>query len=272
MPLSIGKPAKEAGAMTELQILALFTDTTTDPRFPIALGIAALAGLVRGFTGFGSALIYIPLVSAVYSPQVAAATLLLIDSISSLPFSIRAIPHCNWREVTPVTIAGAAALPFGAALLVYLDPLLLRWFIAALVLVALATLAAGWRYHGKPSIAASVGVGVLAGFGAGAAQIGAPPLLIYWLGGQNNATTVRANIMVYFIMQGILSVAAYLYSALFTAQTIVLSVLLGVPFAILLTIGARWFHGSSDELYRRVAYIIIAIAGLISLPMFDGLR
>jgi uncharacterized membrane protein YfcA len=258
--------------MTQPQILAVFAGAAADPRFPIALGIAALAGLVRGFTGFGSAIIYIPLVSAVYSPQIAATTLLLIDSISSFPVSIRAIPQCNWREVTPVTIAGAVALPFGVAILVYLDPLLLRWLIAALVLVALATLTAGWRYHGKPTIVVSAGVGVLAGVGAGAAQIGAPPLLIYWLGGQNSAATVRANIMVYFIMQGALSMIAYLYNALFTAQAIVLSALLGVPFAIFLTIGARWFHGSSDELYRRVAYIIIAIAGLISLPIFDGLR
>jgi uncharacterized membrane protein YfcA len=258
--------------MTNPQILSIFADAAADPRFPIALGIAALAGLVRGFTGFGSALIYMPLVSAVYSPQVAAPTLLLIDTISSLPFALHAIPQCNWREVSPVTMAGAVALPFGVAMLVYLDPLLLRWFIEVLVLLALGTLAAGWRYHGKPTIAASLGVGVLAGFGAGAAQIGAPPLLIYWLGGQNNAATVRANIMVYFIMQGVLSMVAYLYSALFTAQTIVLSVLLGVPFAILLAVGARWFHGTSDGLYRRVAYLIIAAAALVSLPLFDALR
>jgi uncharacterized membrane protein YfcA len=258
--------------MTQAHILALFTEAIADPRFPVAIGIAALSGLVRGFTGFGSALIYIPLVSAVYSPQIAVATLLLIDSISSLPVSIRAIPQCNWREVAPVTVAGAIALPFGVAVLVYLDPLLLRWCIAGLVLVALATLAAGWRYHGKPTVAASLGVGTLAGFGAGAAQIGAPPLLVYWLGGANSATTVRANIMVYFIMQGAMSMIAYLYSGLITAQAVVLSALLGVPFAIMLTIGARWFHGSSDELYRRVAYIIIAAAGLISLPLFDALR
>jgi uncharacterized protein len=258
--------------MTQPQILSIFANAVADPRFPIALGIAALAGLVRGFTGFGSALIYMPLVSAVYSPRLAAPTLLLIDTICSLPFAIRAMPQCNWREVTPVTIAGALALPFGVAMLVYLDPLLLRWFIAGLVLFALAALAAGWRYDGKPTITTSLGVGVLAGFGAGAAQIGAPPLLVYWLGGQNSTATVRANIMVYFIMQGMLSILAYMYSALFTAQTVALSVLLGVPFAILLAVGARWFHGASDELYRRVAYVIIAVAGLISLPVFDALR
>jgi uncharacterized membrane protein YfcA len=258
--------------MFDPQTLTIFTDAIADRRFPIALGIAALAGLVRGFTGFGSALIYMPLISAVYSPRLAAPTLLLIDTISSLPFALHAMPHCNWREVRPVTIAGALALPLGVATLVYVDPLLLRWFISALVLAALGTLAAGWRYHGKPTIAASLGVGALAGFGAGAVQIGAPPLLVYWLGGQNSAATVRANIMVYFIMQGALSIVAYVYSALFTAQAIALSLLLGVPFALLLAVGAHWFHGTSDAFYRRVAYIIIAVAGLISLPVFDALR
>jgi uncharacterized membrane protein YcaP (DUF421 family) len=48
---------------------------------PIAwLVVAALAaGLARGFSGFGSALIYMPLVAAVYDPRVAAVTLLLMN-------------------------------------------------------------------------------------------------------------------------------------------------------------------------------------------------
>jgi hypothetical protein len=258
--------------MTSLLDPQFYAAVIADPRFPIAIGIAALAGLVRGFSGFGSALIYVPLISAVYGPRVAAPTLLLIDSIASLPFAIHAMPQCNWREVTPVTIAGAVALPLGVAALVYVDPLVLRWFISALVLIAVTALAAGWRYRGRPTLAASLGVGVAAGFGGGAVQIGAPPLLVYWLGGQNSAATVRANIMVYFIMQGTLSVLAYIYGGLFTAQTLALSILFGVPFAVLLAVGARWFHGTSDQLYRRVAYIIIAVSGLISLPLFDALR
>jgi len=258
--------------MTNTQLLSIFAEVVSDPRFPAAVVIAVIAGVVRGFSGFGSALIYMPLVSAVYGPKLAAPTLLLIDTICSLPFALRAIPDCNWPEVKPVTIAGALALPLGVATLVYVDPLALRWFIAALVLIALATLAAGWRYHGKPTVAASLGVGALAGFGAGAVQIGAPPLLVYWLGGQNSATTVRANIMVYFIMQGALSIIAYIYSDLFTGPALALSLLLAVPFAVSLTAGARWFHGTSDLLYRRLAYAIIGVSGVISLPLFDALR
>jgi len=258
--------------MINPQTLALFTDAVADPRFAIAVGIAVLSGLVRGFSGFGSALIYMPLISAVYSPHLAAPTLLLIDSLCALPFALRAMPQCNWREVAPVAIAGAIVLPFGAMALVLVDPLSLRWFIAGLVLVATVTLAAGWRYHGRPTLTASFGVGALAGFSGGAVQIGAPPLLVFWLGGSNNAATVRANIMVYFIMQGALSMVMYFFNGLFTAQAVVLSVLLGVPFAVAMAAGAYWFHGTSDALYRRAAYLIIALAALVSLPVFDALR
>jgi hypothetical protein len=37
-----------------------FAATISDWRFPIATAISALAGLVRGFSGFGSALVYAP--------------------------------------------------------------------------------------------------------------------------------------------------------------------------------------------------------------------
>jgi uncharacterized membrane protein YfcA len=258
--------------MLHLPLWSAFADAAADPRFVYAFAIATVAGLVRGFSGFGSALIYMPLISAVYGPAIGAATLLLFDTACGLPFAIHAWPRANRREVLPVSIAGAAAVPFGVMALLYVDPLILRWFIAALVLAALAALVAGWRYHGKPTLVASLGVGALSGFGAGAVQIGAPPLLVFWLGGANSATTVRANIMVYFILQGVLSLALYFYSGLFSAQVVVLGLLFGVPFAIAMFGGAYWFHGSSDGLYRRVAYVIIAFAGLASLPIFDGLR
>jgi uncharacterized membrane protein YfcA len=250
---------------------ANLTAIVSEPRFAVAAAVALLSGLVRGFSGFGSALVYVPLISAVYGPKIAVPTMLLIDTLCSLPWAIKAAPSCNFREVWPVAIFGALTIPLGVAALIYIDALTLRWFIAVLVLIALGVLVAGWRYHGKPNWLGMAATGAAAGFGGGAVQIAAPPLLIFWLGGQNSAATVRANIMVYFIWSGFLSIAAYVWSGLFTAQTVTLAVLLGIPFATALGFGANWFHGASEQIYRRVAYVIIAISGLISLPVFDEL-
>ena len=113
---------------------ALFAAAVADHRFWIALSIAVLAGVVRGFSGFGSAQIYIPLIAAVYSPRVAAVTLLLIDTFGTAPFTVRAFGYCTWREVLPMSIAAAIAVPLGTLALLVIDPIVLRWFIAFLVL------------------------------------------------------------------------------------------------------------------------------------------
>src|SRR3954469_12475740 len=257
-------------SVIDLPDISAISAALSDRRFAAALAIAALSGFVRGFSGFGSALIYIPLIAAVYEPRIAAATLLLIDLVGSAPFTIRELPRCNWREVVPVTAAAALAVPLGTMALIWVDPIVLRWLIAVLVLTLLGALASGWRYHGKPTLPVSIAVGLFARFGSGAVQIAGPAVIIFWLGGSSNAAVVRANLMVFFLLMGFITGAAYVAQGIITADILALSVLLGIPFVLAMWAGARWFHGASDAAYRRVAYAIIAVSALLSLPLWDG--
>jgi uncharacterized protein len=255
----------------DLPDASAFAAALADRRFIAAAAVSALSGFVRGFSGFGSALIYIPLIAAVYEPRIAAPTLLLIDLVGSTPFTIRELPRCNWREVLPITLAAAVAVPFGPMALILVDPTVLRWIIAVLVLGLLAVLSTGWRYHGPPTLPASIGVGVIAGLGSGAVQIAGPAVIIFWLGGTSNAAMVRANLMVFFLLMGVITGAVYLTQGILTADVLALSILLGVPFMLAMGAGAHLFRGASDETYRRAAYLIIALAALVSLPIFDRL-
>ena len=242
-----------------------------DPRFAAALVVICLSGLVRGFSGFGSALIYVPLVAAIYEPRIAALTLLITDFVASTPFTIAQFNRCNWREVTPVSIAAIATVPLGVMALQYLDPVILRWGIAIFVISLLTVLASGWRYHVTPRLPVSIGVGLVAGIGAGAVQIAGPAPIIYWLGGPNNAAVIRANLMVYFMLLAIASGIVYYLRGLFTADVLILSVLLGPIFIAAMAAGAWMFRSSAEQTYRRVAYAIIALSALVSLPLFDEL-
>ncbi len=256
--------------MTELPDMAAFSAALADRRFIAAVAIAALSGFVRGFSGFGSALIYIPLIAAVYEPRIAAPTLLLIDLAGSAPFTICELPRCNWREVGPITIAAALAAPVGAMALVLVDPIVLRWIIAAISLCLLAVLASGWRYRGKSTLPVTTGVGIIAGLGSGAVQIAGPAVIIFWLGSADTAAVVRANLMVFFLLMGTITAVIYLAQGILSADVLALSVLLGLPFMIAMWLGARWFHGASDQAYRRAAYLVIVAAAIVSLPLWDG--
>ncbi len=250
--------------------MSLFAEAVADRRFVLALVIAGIAGLVRGFSGFGSALIHIPLIAALYSPRIAAVTILLIDFAGAAPLSIREFSKCNWRDVLPVAIVACLSIPFGAMALVVVDPVVLRWFIAFLIYLLLVPLALGWRYAGKPNLGASTVVGMISGLGAGAVQIGAPAVVLYWLGTVRAVQTLRANLMVFLLALDVFGLIVYLAKGLITAEGVALAVLLAPVFFASMAAGAYFFHGSSDVFYRRVAYAVIALAAFLSLPLFDS--
>jgi uncharacterized membrane protein YfcA len=255
--------------MIELPDSAAFAAALTDSRIVTATVVSALAGLVRGFSGFGGAMIYVPLIAAIYEPRVAAVTLLLVDFLSSTPFAIPEFRRCTWREVLPISAAMAAAVPLGTWALIALDPAILRWGIALLVLSLVPVLASGWRYRGEPRLPITLGVGLFAGACAGAAQIAGPPVIVYWLSRGNPAITLRANLMVFFFFCGVVLIAAYATQSLFTARMTSLALLLGVPYLLGVGAGSRMFRGASDRSYRRIAYAIITLAALLSLPLLD---
>jgi uncharacterized membrane protein YfcA len=257
--------------VNDLPEFPALADALADRRVLAVLVISALAGVVRGFSGFGSALIYIPLVAAVYDPRVAAVTLLLIDTAGSAPFAVRAFTQCTWREVLPIFLSAAIAIPFGTMALLMVDATVLRWFIALLVLCLVGVLMSGWRYRGRPRLPITVGVGLFSGFGGGAVQIAGPAVIIYWLGGDNSAAKVRANLLVYFLLTDVLLCITYYLQGLFTADMVALALILAVPFFLATAAGAYFFHGASELLYRRIAYAIIAVASLVSMPVLDGL-
>ena len=248
-----------------------FAAALAEPRLYAAMAVAALAGITRGFSGFGGAMIYMPLIAAIYDPRIAAVTILLVDLVAATPFAIPEVRRCTWREVGPLSIAMAAGLPLGVWLLIVLDPVVLRWCIAIVVLSVVPVLASGWRYHGSPRLPLTLGVGLVAGVSGGATLIAAPPVILYWLGGGNSAITIRANLMVLFMICDVLLVAIFGYGNLFEARPLALSLLLGAPFFVGMGIGVRFFHGTSDRLYRNIAYVIISLAALVSLPILDSI-
>ncbi len=256
--------------LIELPNFETLATTLHDGRFIAAVAIALLAGIVRGFSGFGSAMIYVPLMTAVYyEPRFATVSFVLMDYVCFAPYMIRSIPQCHWREIMPAFAAALVTVPLGTMTQNALDPVTLRWGMAGFVILFVALFASGWRYPIKPGAPAAACAGALSGFTGGAVQMGGPPAILYWLSIPGATVTIRANLIIFLALVGFTLVANYAWHGLMTAKPIALAILLWPPYIIALAVGARWFHGSSDRSYRRVAYVIVAAAALTSLPIFD---
>lgn len=256
--------------MSDWPALSHFAAAIGDPRFALAIFISVLSGAVRGFSGFGSALIYIPLMSAVYGPQTAAPSFLLIDFATGLAFLSTVWRRAVWTEILPLVVASTATAQAGAWILRHADPTTLRWGIAGLVAVLIPILASGWRYHGRPILAVTLAVGALAGILGGAVQISGPPIVLYWLGSATDIAVVRANFVAYFALFAAVLIFTYQTTGLITADVIALALLIGPLHIAAMWAGGKLFDRASERTYRRAAYVIVLAAALVSLPLFDG--
>jgi uncharacterized membrane protein YfcA len=237
----------------------------------VAVGVAFVAALARGFSGFGSALIFVPIGSAMLGPHIAVPLLLIVDGVMTLPMVPAATRHCHWRDVLLMVLGGSLGVPLGTAILTHADPVAMRWAISVLILVLLVVLASGWRYRARPAPPVTTAVGLGAGILSGAAQVGGPPVVVYWLGGSIAAATVRANLIVYFVLSTVLTVAAYLVGGLLSSEVLGAALVAAPVYGLGLWLGSRLFGLASDTVFRRACYSLIALSALASLPALDGL-
>jgi uncharacterized membrane protein YfcA len=233
------------------------------------MAVALLASMARGFSGFGSALIFMPLASTVAAPRTVAALLLIIDLVCAAPLAPNAWRQGDRKAVGLMAIGALITVPIGTYALTQLNPVTTRWIIIAFVTALLVLLISGWRYHGKGHPTLSVGVGGLAGFCSGLAQTGGPPIVAYWLGQPIAGALARANIVLYFAMTDVISFGTYTAAGLISWDVVKLSLLVGPVYGLGLFMGARLFGVASETLFRRVCYSLIALAAIVSLPVLD---
>jgi uncharacterized membrane protein YfcA len=232
--------------------------------------IAFVSGTARGFSGFGSALIFMPLASSIADPRLVAALLLIIDFIAAAPLLPNAWQKAD-RKATAVMVAGALiGVPIGTYFLSRLEPVTTRWIISAFVFALLLLLLSGWRYRGKDHAAISVGIGGLSGFCSGLAQTGGPPIVGYWLGRPLPSVIARANILLFFGASDFFSAVSYAAAGLITMDAIRFAFVVGPVYAVGVWFGASLFGKASETVFRAICYALIAAAVIFGLPALDG--
>lgn len=233
---------------------------------------AALAGgLARGFSGFGAALIFVPLASVALGTRQAAPLMLALEVLAVALLTPAAWRIADRREVAWLALGAALGTPLGAAVLALADPLALRWGVALAILGLLGLLASGWRFRGLPSRPVTLGFGLAGGVLGGVAMVSGPPAMAYLLGREGGARQLRADFALYLAAGAVFAGIAYAAAGLLD-RSLVAPVLVAAPVYWLGILGGtRMFGLASERAFRLACFWMIALAALLSLPVWDGL-
>jgi uncharacterized membrane protein YfcA len=227
--------------------------------------VVMFAGLLRGFVGFGAALISVPMFSLLLGPHAAIP----VNIVMGLPAVFQLLPEAIRRAerpvVLPICLATLVATPIGTWALVVADPALMTVAISALVLLMVAILASGWRLRGRIGMGKLIAAGVAGGLVQGVAGVGGPPVVAVALSRPGEAAQQRANVLALMTAVSLSSILPLLYYGLFTRQTVVIGLVLIPIYSAATGLGACYFALGGQRHYRRVALATLAAIGIATL-------
>jgi uncharacterized membrane protein YfcA len=201
------------------------------PELLYAAAVLYVAYLVRGISGFGSALVAMPLLAHVLPLTFAVPWIAVTDLVAALLLVRAGKAHApvDWREIAFLVPAAVLGILLGIRLLVQVDQ--------DILLTALGVLVMGFGLrsllglHGQRRVSRwwSLPAGVLGG-GIGAVfSTGGPPFVIYLNHRLRDPGILRATLSGLFLIEGSLRVAGLLLAGLLLQQGMGWYLLAGLP-------------------------------------------
>lgn len=235
---------------------------------PVLLAVGA-AGLVYGFAGFGSALIFTPVAVAYIRPETAIAAFSLSALVSMVTVLPAAAREADLRASSWMILAALVTTPLGVYGLAVLPVETVRTIVACVVLITLVALVLGWRMQTAASTPARLAIGGASGVLGGMTGLNGPIVILFQLAGSDGARRSRANLIVFLTVTSISFLPQLWAQGLLTPAALWLGVVLMPVYAVTTWLGKQLFSPAREPFYRSIAYVIIGLAGLMALPIWE---
>jgi uncharacterized membrane protein YfcA len=231
-------------------------------------GAAFLAALVRGFSGFGSALVYMPLAAQFLTPFQALTTIVIFDLMGPLPMVRKASKECEANDLFRLIAGLIVALPLGVYTLTLVPAEAFQYSVSVVAMLALVLFLSGIRYRGELTPPLLYVTGASSGFLHGIAGIPGPPVILLYMASTRPVQIIRANTFLFLFTTDIVMLPSLALFGRLDPSAMILGAVLIIPNLIGILVGSRLFRPNHDKTYRTVAYVIIAVAAISGLPIW----
>ncbi len=229
---------------------------------------AFLGGIVRGFSGFGTALIFLPIATPYLGPFGALIGLTIMDIFGPLPNVRRAWGAVDRGDLFRLVSGCAVMLPIGLWVLTQVEPEVFRYAVSLLAILMLVILILGLRYNGPVRRTMVAGIGGAAGFLGGVAGLPGPAVILFYMSRPLPVEVIRATILLFLLVFDFLILGFLSAMGRVTVASAVLGFALAVPNLVGNWLGGWLFRPEREKLCRTAAYVAIALAALSGLPLW----
>ncbi|MBI2910055.1 MAG: sulfite exporter TauE/SafE family protein [Chloroflexi bacterium] len=230
-----------------------------------------LAGMMQGITGFGFALVAVPIMVALLPPKEVVPVVLIHSALINIFILFKVREWVDLKRIIPLMIAGVVATPLGTYLLIMLDVQLLKVLIGVVIAVSAVALLRGFRVEIRNERLAFGPVGLISGILSGATQMSGPPVALFFTNQGLAKHVFRANLVAYFMVLNVATVPSAVVGGLMTEQVLSYAALF-LPAMVLGAIaGMVLAHRVEEDLFRKLALNMVTVAGFFSVVSGLGL-
>ncbi|MFW8599955.1 sulfite exporter TauE/SafE family protein [Desulfobacterota bacterium M19] len=230
--------------------------------------IFLLAGFTQGVSGFGSALIAMPLLTSFLTIKTAVPLCVLNSLIITTCLSLQLRRHINWRRIFPLLAGCLPGIVFGLLVLKHVPDIILQISLGLLVI-----LYAAYNLFGSAAIKIKVKLSTRWAYAAGfctggiSASLGAggPPTIIYvTMTGWTN-DEIKAALSIFFLITSIFTALGQAASGL-TTPLILHDFIQSAPFTLLgVWAGVQLYNRINRQTYIRIMFWLLLVMGGVML-------
>ncbi len=228
-------------------------------------GAVFVAAVIRGFTGFGSSLMWVPSLSLVLPPVAVVPITFLLEAAASMHLLPSVWKQSDWPSLRRIWLGAAIGVPAGLYVLSVVPADVTRAAVALTVIGAAALLWWGVRLRAVFTGGQVTLVGGAAGLLTGSVGIPGPPVFLYFLSAPVDIAVSRASIITYLLGAGVLGSIFATVQGLLGADSLVRAALL-LPLVLGGNyLGAHAFGRADPERARRGALVVLMAVGAVLL-------
>lgn len=236
--------------------------------FTLLMFVAFLAGVLRGFSGFGAGLLIAPVFSFFVTPADIVVLIVVLNLCTTLQFLPDALKKVDWRLVLRLFLPSLVGIPLGIAFLQVVDPQVMRKVIGGVVTLMSALMLMGWYYDGKRGLIQDSAVGFTGGVLTSIGGIGGPPVILYLLSDRKLGIDVfrAVSFVLFLLIQSCTLVQIGIGPGITTPQWVLVLALLPA-YVLAHFVGDflfRYVSGTYERMVKRVSLITLLIIGLLA--------
>ena len=231
----------------------------------IACFIFLLSSSVQGLTGFGGALVAIPLLSLVMDVKQAVPLAILNGLVvtTTLAWTLRHL--LDWRKIFPLLAGSVPGILLGTVFLKQADPVVISRLLGGLLIaISVMNLCFAPKPINPPRVWAYI-AGFFSGVINATVGAGGPPAIIYTTLNSWKKDEIRAALTGFFVLNGYVTAVVHAGNGIITGYTLQIFAFTG-GFVLLGTLtGSRISSRIPRGTYLRIVYLLLASLGLMLL-------